>query len=109
MRTSGTDILAQAKAFIEEMSDDSEFDLIWERLPPIDRAVLKRLVVSGRGIYQDESRQLIAEEIGLEDPVPVHVVQTSINRMRGDIIGPSGHGNWDFEDSAFKKWVSEHE
>lgn len=109
MRTSGTDILSQARAFTEEMAGDSEFKLIWEGLTPIDRAVLKRLVVSSRGIYQDESRQLIAEAIGLEDPVPAHVVQTAINRMRGDIIGPSGHGVWDFEDSAFKSWVLEQE
>lgn len=89
------------------MSGESEFERLWERLSPIDRTVLQRLVVSGRGIYQDESRQLIAEELGLEEPVPVHVVQTAINRMRGDTIGPSGHGAWDFEDSGFKRWVAE--
>lgn len=107
MRSGGTDILTHARGLLSEDGPRSEYEALWESLKPIEQAVLRRLAVNGRGIYQDDSRQHVADELGLDDPVPVHAIQGAINKMRGDIIAPARHGLWDFEDAGFKRWVTE--
>lgn len=92
-----------------ESTRDNDYESLWESLKPIDQAVLVYLATQNRGIYQEDSRQHLAESLGFDEPVPVHSIQTAINRLRGSVIAPVGHGQWDFEDSAFKQWLRQQE
>lgn len=102
------DIKSKAQKHVDEGLEIARYQMLWEELKAIDQAVLIRLVESGRGLYQEESRRFIASWLGIpEEVVPVHVVQNAVNRMRGNLIAPLEYGTWDFEDPQFKQWLTE--
>lgn len=85
---------------------EADFSTLWQQCKPADGAVLRWLALSREeGIYSDEARSVMAENIGVES-VSVKVVQNAVNRLRANqLIYSPGRGAWEYEDPAFKAWV----
>jgi len=95
--------------FKELVDVDADFSALWDQCKPSDCAVLRLLVQSSEmGIYSDEARSFIGEEIGTEQ-VSVKVIQNAIERLRlSQVLYSPARGVWEFEDPGFKEWILSH-
>lgn len=94
--------------FNELVDVTADYTALWNLCKPIDQAVLKHLVSeSTTGLYSDETRIEIGNEIGVES-VSIKAIQHSIDRLRSNqIIFSAGRGVWVFEDMTFCDWILE--
>lgn len=85
---------------------NQEHKMIWEELSAIDKEVLK--ILAGEyevQLYSNETYVLIGAIIGV--PVKKGTMQAALKRLReGGILLNAGHGQWEFENSAFRGYVA---
>lgn len=106
LREGLSDILQATQEYLRATVDTSGYMSQWQTLKPMDQAVLVYLIQNQGGLYQDESRARLARWLAL-DEVSVPSVQNAVNRLRGELIAQTGHGDWGFEDPQFKVWLME--
>ncbi len=85
---------------------EADYTALWGQCKPLDCAVLTLLVQhSTLGIYSDEARHLVGDEIGTES-VSVKAIQNAVDRLRSNqVLYSPGRGEWEFEDPGFKEWI----
>lgn len=92
--------------FKELVDVDADFSALWDQCKATDCAVLTLLAHHSQlGIYSDEARSYIGDEIGVEQ-VSVKVIQNAIERLRlNQVLYSPARGIWEFEDAGFKEWI----
>ncbi len=100
------DIETGYETFRDLVDAEADYQALWEQCKPIDQAVLQLLVKDHElGLYSEEARQIVGDEIGIEQ-VTVKAVQNAIERLRNEqILYSLGRGQWEFEDPALKDWI----
>ncbi|GAA3975485.1 hypothetical protein [Allohahella marinimesophila] len=108
LRAGISDIAKVTESYLSDSIDTAGYEEAWDTLKPIDRAILVRLLTTGRGLYSDEARVFIADYLGLPlEDVTKYGIQNAVNRMRGVYITRIEQGVWDFEDQQFRDWICE--
>jgi hypothetical protein len=88
---------------------EADHQLLWDDCKPIDKAVLKLLVQSPQfGLYTEEARSFIGNEIGTEG-VSIKEVQNAVKRLReSQVLYSPSRGEWLLEDPQFRNWILSH-
>ena len=105
MREGMTDF-TQGLAYYRRVNDpDQQWLALWQALKPIDQLVLCQVLIPGRGLYQEETFQLLGDMLGI-DAVSRGMVQSSLNRLKEQgIVNCPARGVWELESTEFKQFI----
>lgn len=100
------DIVRMADLVYADQMEDGRYSETWGRLKSIDQALLVWIAYGHASLYQDDCKNHLANELGVE-VVETHTVQNAINRLRGEHLSLVSHGTYEFEDTQFRDWIVE--
>jgi uncharacterized protein len=92
----------------DEITNTVQYPTLWNQFKFSDQLVLKLInnpaIV---GVYSQKAMAFIGNELGVDNPNQ-GIVQHALARLRAqNILCNRGHGQWEFEDPGFAKWISE--
>ena len=88
---------------------DAGFASQWTALSSSDQEVLRLVANGAEDLLGGESRTQVGLELGLGTPVAASVIQNSLRRLtqRARVLSRVGHGEYQFEDEEFMRWIRE--
>lgn len=92
----------------DELTNTAQYPTLWNQLKSADQLVLKLIINPAIvGVYSQDAMAFIADELGVDNPSQ-GIVQHALTRLRTqNILCSRGHGQWEFEDPGFAKWISD--
>jgi hypothetical protein len=86
------------------LADTSGFERKWQELAALDRLLLQALAAGESSPYRQESRERLAQALGLPAISPSSV-QTALRKLeRRDLVTKDARG-WRFADPTFAEWL----
>ncbi len=91
---------------LEELAHDRSFETNWHNLTSLEQVILIEIAAKNQKLYSEETRQRLAEKLGLRH-VPVSSVQSAIRKLnKNTIIGRTlSHGEYFIDDPNFQDWI----
>lgn len=90
------------------LADTSGFERQWQELTALDRLLLQTMASGETSPYSQESRDRLAEALGIET-ISTSSVQTALRKLeRRDLVTKDARG-WRFADPNFAEWLKAQE
>ena len=97
-----------ARAQQQHMHSHSDYSALWLALKALDRLILHDLAHGKHGLYSEDSRQSLADRMGV-DAVSVSQIQAAVRRLeREDLITKNSANHWAINHPDLRGWIKEY-
>lgn len=97
-----------AQIRLQQMYEQSDYQAVWKRLSALDRLLLITILKGENGLYKTETRQQLAEKLGISEEVSTSALQTSLKKLeRHELITKQSDNSLILNGSLFKNWLAE--
>lgn len=102
------ELTAAVDALAADLAEQRDYGSLWAGVTPLDRSILARLANGDAGLFSEEVREQISEELGVP-MLAVAAMQAAIRRLqrRGLVTRQSARGSYVPEDPNFAAWIRE--